>query len=80
MLLSQVPSDEKKKIATEFKIDLKGLGVSRKTERESESNRYTRLEAVVAFIREYGNLGTVDEPNEYIEDELPMSWGSMMLT
>ncbi|HET6852469.1 MAG TPA: SAVMC3_10250 family protein [Pyrinomonadaceae bacterium] len=74
MLLSQMPRDAKRKIATEFKIDLKLLGASRKAETEYEENRFTRLDAVVSFVRQYGNLGTIDKPDEYIEDTLPMRW------
>ena len=75
MLLAQIPHDAKQRFATEFKFDLKLLSASRKTETEAEDNRYTRLDAVVTFIREYGNLGTVDEPNEYVEGSLDMRWG-----
>ena len=75
MLLSQIPHEAKKKIATELKFDLKVLSASRKSETDQEDNRFTRLEAVVTFIREYGNIGTVDEPDEYIDDVLPMRWG-----
>ena len=75
MLLSQIPHEVKKKIAAEFKFDLKLLSVSRKSETESEENRFSRLDAVVTFIRQYGNLGSSDEPDEYIQDELLMRWG-----
>lgn len=75
MLLPQIPHEEKKRLATEFKFDLKLLSGSRRTETESEDNRFTRLEAVVAYIREFGNIGSVDEPAEYIEDNLEMRWG-----
>jgi hypothetical protein len=75
MLFPQVPHEIKKKVATEFKMDLKLLSASRKTETESEDNRIARLEAVVDFVREYGNLGTVDKPDQYVEDILPMRWG-----
>ncbi len=76
MLFPQVPHDIKKKVALEFKMDLKLLSASRKTETESEDNRIARLETVVDFIREYGKVGSVDEPDEYIEDSLPMRWGN----
>jgi len=75
MLLPQIPHDVKTRIATEFKFDLKLLSAARKTETESADDRVTRLEAVVAFIREYGNLGSVDQPDEYIEGDLDMRWG-----
>jgi hypothetical protein len=69
MLFPQVPHDIKKKIATEWKMDLKLLSASRRVETEGEDNRIARLETVVDFIREYGNLGSIDEPGEYIYDE-----------
>lgn len=75
MLLAQIPHEAKQRLATEFKFDLKLLSASRKSETESEDNRFSRLEAVVTFIREYGNLGTVDEPDDYVEDSLEMRWG-----
>lgn len=77
MLLPQVPHEVKKKIATEFGFDWKILTAKRKVERETEQDRITRLETVVAFIREFGNIGSVDEPEDYVEDTLLMSHGSM---
>jgi hypothetical protein len=78
MLLPQIPHDEKQKLAMQFKIDLKLLSVSRTRETETEDNRLTRLEAVLSFIREFGNIGTVDEPDSYIEDTMDMRWGPYM--
>ena len=75
MLFPQVPHDIKKKVALEFKMDLKLLSASRKTETETEDNRIARLETVVDFIQEYGNVGSVDEPDQYVADTLPMRWG-----
>ena len=75
MLFPQIPHDIKKKVALEFKMDLKLLSASRKTETESEDNRVARLETVVNFIREYGNVGSIDAPDEYIDDTLEMQWG-----
>jgi hypothetical protein len=75
MLFPQVPHDIKKKVATEWKMDLKLLSASRRVETEGEDNRIARLEAVVEFIREFGNIGSADEPDQYVEDSLPMKWG-----
>ena len=75
MLFPQVPHDIKKKVALEFKMDLKLLSASRRTETESEDNRIARLETVVDFIRAYENIGTLDEPGEYVEGFLQMRWG-----
>jgi hypothetical protein len=76
MLFLQVPHDIKKKVATEWKMDLKLLSASRRVETEGEDNRIARLETVVEFIRETGNLGTLDEPDEYIEDTAQVRWGT----
>jgi hypothetical protein len=75
MLLPQIPHEARQRIAFEFKFDLKLLSASRRSETETDDNRFNRLEAVAAFIREYGNLGTVDAPDEYIEGTLEMNWG-----
>lgn len=75
MLLAQIPHDAQQKLAIEFKVDLKLFSASRRSEQADESNRFTRLEAVVSFIREYGNLGTIDQPNHFIDDSLEMQWG-----
>jgi hypothetical protein len=75
MLLPQVPHEVKKKVATEFGIDLKVLTAKRTAEAEPEDNRIKRLETVVRFIRQHENVGTVDESDDYIDDVLSMRWG-----
>jgi hypothetical protein len=72
MLLPQISETHKKKVATEYGIDLKVFSAKRKVEQEENENRIARLEAVVSFIREFGNLGTVQKPDEYLEDSMPM--------
>jgi hypothetical protein len=72
MLLPQVPLDIKKRIATKFNLDLKLLTFS---EVNSPADRIARLEAVVSFIRGFRKVGTVDHPDEYVSDSLPMRWG-----
>jgi hypothetical protein len=76
MLLPQIPHETKKKIATEFGFDFKIFKAGRKSEEDPEDNRITRLEAVVAFLREYGNLGSIDEPDEFIEGSAVMAMQS----
>lgn len=75
MLLPQVPHDIKKKVAVEFKTDIKIFSAARKTETESEDNRIARLESVVEFLETYGKVGSVERPDDYIQDTLPMRWG-----
>jgi hypothetical protein len=76
MLPPQVPHELKKKVAFEFKLDLKLLSASRRSETEGADDRIARLETVVNFIRETGDIGSVDAPREYVEDALPMKWGA----
>ncbi|HJP92113.1 MAG TPA: SAVMC3_10250 family protein [Pyrinomonadaceae bacterium] len=71
MLLAQIPHEFKRKVALQFKV----IAASRTVETENEENRVTRLETVCEFIREYGRLGTADEPDEFFADELKMRWG-----
>ena len=75
MLLAQIPHEAQQTLATEFKVDLKIFSAIRKSQEEVEENRFTRLEVVTTFIREFGNIGTIDEPNDFIEGNLEMQWG-----
>jgi hypothetical protein len=74
MLFPQVPHEIKKKVATEWKMDLKLLSASRRVEVEGEDNQIARLEAVVDFIDKYGRVGSVEKPDEYISDTIEMKW------
>ena len=72
MLFPRVPHDITERVALEFKMDLKLHAARPETEAEGGDNRIARLETVVRFIRERGNIGTVDEPDEYFEGSLSM--------
>lgn len=72
MLLPQISDAHKKKVATEFGFDVKIFSAKRKVEEQQGDDRIARLEAVLSFIRQFGNLGTIDKPDEYIEDSMPM--------
>ena len=76
MLLPQIGDVRIKKISKSLGVDFKVFSVKRDVEYETD-DRIARLEAVVSFIREFGELGTVDKPDKYIEDSLPMT--SIML-
>jgi hypothetical protein len=78
MLLMDIPVQRKKHFAMEFKIDLKVLGFLMKPEArdpKDPSNRFIRLATVIEYLRETKELGTIDNPKEWIEDSLPMNWG-----
>jgi hypothetical protein len=72
MLISQIGDGEAKKISSEIGIDLKLFSAKKKTEYTSNSDRIARLNVVREFIRRFGNLGTVEKSDQYIEDSLPM--------
>jgi hypothetical protein len=76
MLYPQVPHELTQKTSTEYGFDVKILSGKRKNEWTSDENRISRLEAVLSFIRTYGNVGTVDDPDEYIDDTQPMWFGN----
>jgi hypothetical protein len=77
MLLQQIEEDSGK-VITELKADLKLLASTRTTERNQ--NRYAALEKVSDFILTFGNVGTVDEPAEYVFDTLDLKWGPYGIT
>jgi hypothetical protein len=75
MLYPQVAHETSAKFSNEFGFDFKFLKALRKREWVTDENRINRLESVLSFIREYGNVGTIDEPDEYIEDTQSMWFG-----
>jgi len=72
MLLPQITDAQKKKISSQFGFDFRILHAKRTTESTTNDDRIARLETVVSFIREFGNLGTIEEPDEYIENSAAM--------
>jgi len=66
MLLPQVPLSEKKKVATEFKLDLKLLSGSRRTEIVNMEERIVRLQAVVDFLHTGDDVGPLDSGKPWL--------------
>lgn len=77
MLLPQVRDDVKKKVAFEFKIDLKVLGLVRRAEHEGPNDRVARLQAVCDHLESEGRIGSTDDPLDYFGDTMPMKWGPL---
>jgi hypothetical protein len=67
MLYPQVPHQLKEKVATQFGFDIKVLSASHRREAEGEENRFTRLDVVAQFIRDFSRLGSLDQPDDYFE-------------
>jgi hypothetical protein len=76
MLLSQIKPGVRKKISWVLGIDVKIFTAKRTVEQDEGADRIARLGAVLEYIRTYGNVGTVDKPDEYIADMLPMRFMS----
>ena len=75
MLCSQIPRSIREQIAAELKIDLKLISVSLKERKVTQETRYSKAGLVAAYIEGHERLGTVDAPEGYIKDALPMRWG-----
>ena len=78
MMYAQIPHDTRHQTSVEFGVDLKLIKASRKTEKEIEENRFTRLDAIVDYLEMSGSIGSLDEPKEYVRAVMPMKfapWG-----
>jgi hypothetical protein len=74
MLFDQLPEARLSRLATEFKGDLKVVGMSQTQEKTFES-RAARLELVLSALDEDGEIGNLDNPLNYVTGELAMAWG-----
>lgn len=74
MLLPQIDPRFGAKRQTELGVNLTVLSAKRTTEGPS-NDRIGRLETVVGYLRDHGDLGSVDEPGQFFWGLLPMRWG-----
>ncbi|MYY13936.1 hypothetical protein GT204_34990 [Streptomyces sp. SID4919] len=74
MLLSQTDPGWARKRTSEVGLDLKVVTAGRSVESAS-ADRVARLERVVRFLQDHGDIGDVDEPGQYFGGLLPMQWG-----
>ena len=73
MLLAQVDPGFARRRTTEVSVNLPGVGARRGV--DADPDRVSRLERVVRYLEDHGDLGTVDEPGQYFWGLLPMRWG-----
>src|SRR3954454_11749274 len=73
MLCAQIPRTVLNRIAAEFKLDAKVLGISLK-EKPSDENRYTKLRVVDRYLRDNEDIGTPEWPGVYFQGTLLMRW------
>lgn len=75
MLLSQIDPALTRKQTTELSLNLSVLGGKRATESAAGGERTMRLERVVRYLEDHGDLGSVDEPGQFFWGLLPLRWG-----
>ncbi|GAA3811026.1 DUF7019 family protein [Streptomyces phyllanthi] len=73
MMLAQIDPAYARKRVTEFSIGLTVAGAKRTVEAVGP-DRFTRLERVLRHLEDHADLGTVDEPGQYVHGVLPMQW------
>ena len=66
MLFAQIPHEPKQKITTEIKGDAKIASMTRKVEKDIDVNIYTKLAVVIEFIKDYSDVGTIENPGVWI--------------
>ncbi|MDA3627737.1 SAVMC3_10250 family protein [Saccharopolyspora oryzae] len=75
MLLSQIDPRFAAKRSTEVGVNLQMVSAKRST--APTDDRFLRLERVVRYLQDHGDVGTVDEPGQFFGGLLPMRWTSM---
>jgi hypothetical protein len=74
MLVAQIPTKLRRRVASQLKIDLKIVSTTL-TPTTPQESRYSKLELVESFLQEHAHLGSIDEPDTYFVGRLEMSWG-----
>jgi hypothetical protein len=78
MLYPQIPQNFLKNISTEFGINLGILSVNLKERKDNlswqQTARYDKLRIVTNYIKNNFPVGSVDEPDDYFEGTLSMSY------
>ncbi|EIE99896.1 DUF7019 family protein [Saccharomonospora glauca] len=75
MLLSQIDPALLRKRTTEVSVTLPLLGAKRGVEAASKADRIARLERVVRYVHDFGDVGSIEEPGQFFGGILPMRWG-----
>lgn len=77
MLLAQIDPGSTRRRTAELSLGLRGLGAKRTVE-STGGEREERLERVERYLRDHGDLGTLDEPGQFFWGLLPMQWGHVV--
>ncbi|WP_033342107.1 DUF7019 family protein [Catenuloplanes japonicus] len=77
MLLPQMDRGSTRSRTWEIGFDLKVLRGGLTGEPRAGADRVERLERVVRWLHDHGDLGTVDQPGQFVWGLMPMRWGPM---
>lgn len=77
MLLSQLYPSFQDRRTSEWSLNFKIFGAKRGRETAVGDNRFARLETVVRYLEDHGDVGSVDEPGQFFRGLLPMKWGPL---
>lgn len=75
MLLQQIDPGALRKRTAEIGADLKVLSLKRGAETLAGAERTGRLERVVRYLDDFGDLGSVKEPGQFFWGLMPLRWG-----
>lgn len=75
MLYAQIPKSIKNGLAAELKLNIGMLSASLK-QGPLDETKYSKLQIVNRYIEKELELGSIDEPKEYIRGIAPVRWGS----
>ncbi|MEV7044046.1 SAVMC3_10250 family protein [Amycolatopsis sp. NPDC051061] len=78
LLLQQIDPGATRKRTAEVSVDLKVLKGKRGVEAAVGADRTERLERVVRYLTDFGDLGSVDEPGQFFWGLLPLRWGPLV--
>ncbi|WP_212998679.1 DUF7019 family protein [Winogradskya consettensis] len=78
MLLPQLDAGATRQRKWEIGFDLKLLKAKATDEPRAGADRVTRLERVVRWLHDHGDLGTVDNPGQFVWGLMPLRWGPMI--
>lgn len=76
MLLAQIDPTRIGKRTAEVGVTLSFFTAKRSVESSVEAARFARLERVVRYLQDFGDLGPIDAPGQFFGGVMPVRWGS----
>jgi hypothetical protein len=77
MMLAQIDAGRLRSRTRTVGFDLKVLKGGLTEEPRAGADRVARLQRVVRWLHDHGDLGSVDQPGQFVWGLMPMRWGPM---